>query len=368
MRLYSHPKLVVGGAERQMELIAKQLIKHKDIDVHFITNRFTKKQKKFQIIDGLKVITIGKIKKRRKSKGLLNKFFSYIDSLDVNIFFKYLCSFNYDIYHLRGQNAFTGIWAFFAKYLKRKSFVFTAASIGCCIPGSLQWSFLSNLIYKFAIRKADKVVVLANYMKREMDKNFGVNSVIIKSGHPVPEDNFKKNEPPIILWISTLQELKRAELFLRLAEKLADLEAHFLLIGPGEYDKERIVKFANSHDNFIYIPGVKSGDDKKYYADASLLINTSRSEGFPNSFIQAWLYKTPVISLDVDPDSIIKNNGLGYYAAGNFKKLVEKVRDLINNKTELEIIGEKCRKYAILNHNIENTSLEYLRVYNSLEK
>ena len=46
------------------------------------------------------------------------------------------------------------------------------------------------------------------------------------------------------------------------------------------------------------------------YDRAKVLVNTSDVEGFPNSYLQAWIRGVPVVTL-IDPDGVIEREGLG---------------------------------------------------------
>ena len=364
MRLSSHPKYSSGGSERQMDLIGQYLIK-KNVDVHFVINKITKAQKKYEEINGIKVHTIGRLRDYNKYRNR-KAFLQIIGATDLSLFYKHFFKFTFDIYHLMGADFITGVWAFYSRILKKKKVVFTAASISDCIKNGFGWSQITNQAYKYGLQHANQVVVLADYMKKEMYKNFNIKSIVIKSGHPIPDGEFKKEEPPIILWISRLHKLKYPDLFIKIFEELKDLNAQFILIGSGSYLKNELIKYSNNYSNFTFIPGVKQYIDNEYYARASILISTSSVEGFPNAFIQAWMYKTPVISLNVDPDSVISNHNLGFYVKGNFQKLIDNIKDLIENPSKMKAIGKNCRDYAIANHDIEQTSKQYYSLYKKL--
>ena len=371
VRMLVHPKYVVGGAERQMELIGRELIK-KDVDFHYITQKIYKNKKKFEIVNGIKVHHIGVYylgtrfytSRRKFHERIRDVFYTF----DIILFFKYFRKLNFEIYHMRGLTDIIAFWSFFAKIIKRKKFVFTAAHINNCIPGSYSLSKLNYKLYEYGLKRADIVIVLAEYMKRALYQYYGINSVVIKSGHPIPKDPFKKEIPPTILWISRLVDWKRPELFLKIAEELKDTKAHFILIGNYYYKKKQIMAFADKYKNFTFIPGVPIGEDNKYYEKASLFINTSIYEGYPNSFIQAWMRETPVMSLDVDPDCDICRYGLGYHAKGDINAMVHKIKELIENPSKLKKMGKTCREYAINNHNIEKTAEQHFKLYNWILK
>ncbi len=369
VRMLRHPRGSVGGAERQMELIGSELVK-KNVDFHYISDKIYDYQKKLEDINGIKVHFIG-LNRNRSIGGFKEHIRSIVYAYDFFLFLKYIYIFNFDIYHLRGATEKVGAWAFFAKIIKRNKFVFTAAHINNCIPKSYPWGRFSSKIYEYGLKRADVVVVLANYMKNALYHNYGINSVVIKSGHPVPIGPFKKDDPPSILWIARPTDVKRPKLFLQIAQEISDLNIHFILIGPvgpGDPMKKVFETFDKRHKNFIYIHRVNPGEDNKYYEKASLFVNTSSTEGYPNSFIQAWLRETPVITLDVDPDCDICKNSLGYHAKGDLKKLINEIKKLIENPSELKEMGRRCRQYAIKNHNIEKTAEQHFKLYNWILK
>lgn len=364
VRMMRHPSFSVGGAERQMELIGTELSK-KNVDFHYISDKLFKYQKKLEIINGIKVHFIGLDKNRLnyRFRSVREIFRSIIYAFDFILFVKYFRMLNSEVYHLRCATNIVGTWAFFAKIIKQKKFIFTLAHIKNCIPGSYQWSSFTNKIYEYGLKRADIVIALAEYMKNALYQNYGVKSVVIKSGHPVPNGPFKKDDPPTILWIARPNDVKRPELFLKIVRELKGINAHFILIAPGEEMKEEFKKLAREYKNFTHIYYVLPGKDIHYYERASLLVNTSIQEGYPNSYIQAWLHETPVIALDVDPDCDICKYGLGFHAKGNFNDLIDRIKELIENPDRLKEIGERCRKYAMKNHDIKKTAEQYYKLY-----
>ena len=122
----------------------------------------------------------------------------------------------------------------------------------------------------------------------------------------------EKANPPIVLWVGSMAEVKQPELFVKLAEAIP--EARFQMIGGHSGNQELYdwMKAAAGRISNLEFLGVVPFDEiDEYFGRASILVNTSMFEGFPNAFIQAWMHYVPVVSLNAGSDGLICENGLG---------------------------------------------------------
>ena len=97
---------------------------------------------------------------------------------------------------------------------------------------------------------------------------------------------------------------------------------------------------------------------------AHIFVNTSVHEGFPNTFIQAWLRDVVVVSLQVDPDHSLERRGVGIVAHSE-SGLVAAVRGLIDNPDVRAAYLERGRVHAIEHHSLCNADelVGLLRAY-----
>ena len=86
-------------------------------------------------------------------------------------------------------------------------------------------------------------------------------------------------------------------------------------------------------------------------ARSHLLGNTSLHEGFPNTFIRAWMRAVPVASLQVNPDGVLDRASVGI-CAGSEDELANAVRSLLQDKSHLERFGDAARRCALAQHSL----------------
>jgi glycosyltransferase involved in cell wall biosynthesis len=77
---------------------------------------------------------------------------------------------------------------------------------------------------------------------------------------------------------------------------------------------------------------------------AKVFLNTSSIEGFPNTFLQAWIRGVPVVSF-FDPDALIRRLSLGRVAS-SLDEMREAIRGLLEFDVDRQLIGRRAREFA----------------------
>lgn len=227
---------------------------------------------------------------------------------------------------------------------------------------------LSDKLYLFAKKHADEILVQTQQQQNLIRKNIGLSSIVIPNGHCVPI-RIRKNNSTTILWLASLKRWKQPELFIELARCCQNLDCKFVLAGR-QSDKGylgELLEQMNGVSNIEYIGGVTFEESNELIGRASVFVNTSKYEGFPDTFIQAWMRETPTVSLNVDPDDVIKNYKLGFHS-GSFVQMVKDVRFLVENEEVKQEMGRNARKYALREHDVKKIVPKYIELFQSLKK
>ena len=132
---------------------------------------------------------------------------------------------------------------------------------------------------------------------------------------------------------------------------------------PHLYDE--IMATARKLPNLRFHGFIPSQRVDECFKRSSIFVNTSRIEGFPITFIQAWAHYVPVISLNVDPDRIIQNEKLGF-CSGTFEQLVSDVITLLEDEKLRNTMGENARKYVEKEHDIRKIVKKYIELFEEI--
>jgi len=149
-----------------------------------------------------------------------------------------------------------------------------------------------------------------------------------------------------LLWVARCQLIKRPHLFLDLVERLP--EARCRMICPREDIAlwESVASRASKFQNLDFIERVPYHEIQSHYDAARVFVNTSTSEGWPNSFIQAGLGAAALLSLDVNSDRLFEGFAPGIVAQGDFEAFVAGARTLLEQPEVLANAKEGCERFV----------------------
>ena len=156
-----------------------------------------------------------------------------------------------------------------------------------------------------------------------------------------------------VVWVAMLRQPKRPDLLLEIARQAPHL--HFVVCGgstthrcPPDYST-KILKELSTLPNIEFLGQVAPDKTQHLIADASALLSTSDEEGFPNTYLEAWSSGTPVVTLTIDPDQIIKRYGLGR-VSGTVATAIEDLTSLIRCPHHRDEIATHAQQYIREQH------------------
>ncbi|WP_431137278.1 glycosyltransferase family 4 protein [Psychroserpens mesophilus] len=203
-----------------------------------------------------------------------------------------------------------------------------------------------------------------DFQKHHLKRNFNLESQKMISGHPKPERGIttqQRFENKTILWCANFGPHKRPELFIDLANQMLHTPFKFLMVG-GHSNGSYVKNLLKDKPANLSITGHLPFDEALSYFDmASVFVSTSVSEGFSNTYIQSWLRSVPVLVFGADPDSIIKNNELGFDVE-SVNDAVKNIETLLNDFDSYKMIAQNSFNYGNENHSIKKMTDNFLSV------
>jgi len=205
-------------------------------------------------------------------------------------------------------------------------------------------------LYAWGLNAADRIFVQHGAQFSDLGHKLKPKAKVLPGLVLSPEKVKARSERGnYIVWVAVLRYHKRPDLLIDIAR--ATPELRYVVCGSRttfcttvEYS-DKILSDLNSLPNVEYLGGVSHEKTLATIAGAVALLSTSEQEGFPNVFLEAWSAGTPVISLKIDPDSVIQERGLGF-VSGSVDRAVSDIRGLVKSPESFDAISDRARKYV----------------------
>lgn len=343
-----------GGAEVQQTIIAKGLANH-GYNVSMVCLDYGQNDNIY--IDGIRIV-----KAFRPEEGVPVLRYVYPRATSI---WKAMKACSADIYYQRSAGMLTGLVALFCKRYKRY-FLYAAAHDTDFILGEelIQYS-RDRLIYRWGLTHADAIIV-QNETQRQLTQKLIKKPIhLCRNLYPLPKGKKIPSGEGYILWVSTIREWKRPELFLEIATRLPNLQ--FVMIGGPSQNTSifaEIQQAASRLSNVVFKGFIPYSEIGTYFDNAAIFLNTSIKEGFPNTFLQSWARRIPTISF-FSPFPETMPNKPGHYVA-NISETVEKITALMSDRGARFKEGERCFKYFMENHEVSKVISQYDYIFSDV--
>ena len=329
---------ITGGSERQIKYIVDALLENQ-IEIQVLVTNTT----------NISTFNI-------KNLTFKNLWYSH-NNLIYKIFklTKTLCASNFHIY-LRGLSWVHLYIIFVARILNRKVILAMTSDVQCVKNPSP----LINLMRIAICRLASLLLSQTNKQKILLNDNFGANSCVYNNliSSAYLDKTYQTNNPFKLrdidaLWMGAIEPRKGISHLIDLAKKMPDKKIAIAGNGRNEFkdfELEMISQF-NELPNVSLLGFIQPDLVGEIISSSKILLNTSpilhkgvTKEGFPNVFLEAWLFGTPVVSLFHDPDGLIENNNLGRIC-NNIQMFYDSVNELSLNQDLWDEVSDQCQKW-----------------------
>jgi len=333
-----------GGAEVDLYYLGTELAKDPNYDVYFITADYG--QADIERHENVTVIKSLSFRQNPISGGL-------------NVW-KALKKVNADMYMIKSISMGLLLVSLFCR-IHHKIFLYRTAHTTHCDGTYLKRHPVMGRLFRYSIKQAEMVFVQNETDRENLKKTTGVRSNVISNGHRLNAPS--QTQRKMILWVGRSAGFKHPERFLRLAKVFP--QERFVMIcqkATGDNRYESLRSKARQIENLTFVEHVRFNEIDRYFEQAKVFVNTSDSEGFANTFIQACKAGTAILSYSVNPDGFLDEYQCGICCHENNANLIDQLRKLLTNDYYLEP-GRNGREYVRQKHDITEIIEQYKKLF-----
>lgn len=226
------------------------------------------------------------------------------------------------------------------------------------------WFFETGPLVRWGVRRADAVYVPAGFLVEKVRRIFSPRHIegVMPNLIAPPARRPHKNPKPVITFVGRLDPRKQPELFLDLASRFPRVQ--FQVVGQAESrrrDAELRRRYAD-RPNVRWIGLVDRFREPermaRILARSWILVNTSKREGLPLTFLEAAAWECAVVSA-LNPEDFVRRFGQ-HARDGDFEGAI---RRLLSDPRFLRSEGRAARKYVLSIHGKERAIRLHLKAY-----
>lgn len=269
-----------------------------------------------------------------------------------------------ELYYVSEAGMQVGLVALFCRRFGRR-FVFRTASDADCDPSRLLVRFRRDRwLYAFGLRRAGAVLVQSAAQSRSLARHYGLASRVADMLVEQPRTSGARDID--VLWTGSIRRVKRPDRMIELARKLPQAKIH-MVGGAVSGEAALFQEFqhaAKACANVRVHGSLPYHDTNQLYDRARVVVNTSEVEGFPNSYLQAWIRGVPIVTL-IDPDGVIAREGLGIVAPSPLRT-ADAAQRLLGDADVWRAASDRCRAFMAREYGEEKVLATYLDTFNDV--
>jgi glycosyltransferase involved in cell wall biosynthesis len=374
---------LIGGAEKQTQLLAKTLL-NKGVDVSVVTGWWKFGTPHREMVDGINVFRnfscwgMFGIRGFRTLGALI-----YMFTLALYLITQRR---KYDIIHVHQALYPAFVAVFMAKKFIGKPVIVKTASSGMTSDiKQLKGYPLGRIQLRYLIKKMGCLVSNSKVGGNEFKEiGFPESRIFyIPNGVEIPkEKKIFLGEVKLVMAVARLSLEKGIDVLIKAWAEVAALHSTLKLIiagqGPLEFLLKKLCQNLRLVDSVKFVGSIPNLNGHLIHAD--LFVLPSRTEGFSNALLEAMSYEIPCIATRVGGNGemlggegkkipfgeyIVADNGL-LVNPDDPKGLSEAVLYLIRHPEAREIFGKRSRRFVEENYSIDFIAERYISLYKTM--
>jgi len=237
-------------------------------------------------------------------------------------------------------------------------------------------------IYDGYIKSADAIVVQNEYQKQTLQRFHQRESDLVmpciveppqstQESEELKSSDYCLGETPRLLWVARSSGVKRPWMLVRLADLLPEFSITAIMSPLADEPFSRTIKYDLLHRPTVtVIDGMPHEQLAELYREDVIVINTSASEGLPNTFIEAAQAQRPFVSFEVDLGGLLddgsQEDSCGLCARGDLNLMVQQIRELAADPVRRLHIGQNAERYASEQWNADKVAAEFIAFMDTL--